>query len=70
MAVPPPSPRFGLGVDPVALCIEYIKSLNIDPNLRGYKLFNLRERATSKEIQIVYRKNSLDLHPDKSRVTG
>ena len=58
-----------LGHDPVALTIDYIKSLGIEHSNRGYKLFNLRDKATSKEIASVARKLALDLHPDKARVT-
>ena len=58
-----------IGHDPVALTIMYINSLGIDHNNRGFRLFNLRDKATSKEIQIVARKLALDLHPDKDRIT-
>lgn len=59
-----------IGHDPVALTIMYINSLGIDHSSRGFKLFNLRDKATSKEIHIVARKLALDLHPDKARITS
>lgn len=57
-----------VGFDPQAITLEYIKSLGLDHSCSGYKLLNLRDKATSKEIAIVARKYALDLHPDKNRV--
>ena len=58
-----------VGFNPQAMTLECIKSLGLDRSCSGYKLLNLRDKATSKEIAIVARKLALDLHPDKARVT-
>ncbi len=52
----------GPGVfDPQRLAMDFIKSVGIDPLMSGYKLFKLRDKATSKEVNLVFRQFAVRL---------